>query len=226
MKEVGDCVAETEMFEVEQPPLFYSREYAINLQDPRLKRLWHSNVVEQAIYFWRKGLPYNSMIARVCNDATGDIKSSHPRWKNPMSDVPPLPQDERVFRPGSSTSGSKALFCPEQKNILWMKYIICLFTLSDSLFADSSVDTLQWLRHVCFYHCHGSLLGVTCTQSVSPKVFHNFPWFTLGKSLTKSGTLLGKKTCSELLSHESKQWRKWTWNAASRYRGRVLVFQL
>lgn len=49
-------VGKTKVFELEQTLLSNSCGHGNYLQDPRLKRLWHTNVVEQAIHFWRKGL--------------------------------------------------------------------------------------------------------------------------------------------------------------------------
>lgn len=56
---------ETEVFEMEQKPLFYSGEHSTYLQDPPLKRLRHSKVVKQSICRLRRGLPFSSILARV-----------------------------------------------------------------------------------------------------------------------------------------------------------------
>lgn len=73
-EEIEDIVGDIEAFSWEQKPLFHSREHSNYLQDPQLKRLWHIKVLEEAISFWRKGLPFNYMFARVFYDALGDLK--------------------------------------------------------------------------------------------------------------------------------------------------------
>lgn len=65
MKEVEDGVGETKAFEAEQTPFFYSPEHDNYQQDPQLKYLQHTNVMEQAIQFWCTGLSFNSMLARL-----------------------------------------------------------------------------------------------------------------------------------------------------------------
>lgn len=47
-----EWVGETEVFKVEQTSPSYSCEHGDHLQDPRLRRPLHKNVVEQAIHFW------------------------------------------------------------------------------------------------------------------------------------------------------------------------------
>lgn len=59
MEKVAESVGETE---VKQTPLFYNHEYGNNLQEPRLKRLRYKNVLEQAIHFYPKEFPCNSML--------------------------------------------------------------------------------------------------------------------------------------------------------------------
>lgn len=76
------------------------------------------------------------MLARICHDASNDVKLTHLGWSNRMSNVPLLPQDERVFWNSSNLSGSKALLLPEQKNVLWMKDIMREFTLPSGLVVD------------------------------------------------------------------------------------------
>lgn len=64
--EVEVAVGKTEVFDVEQTPLFFSRKYGNYKQNPNLKLLRHTNVVGQAIYFWPKELPFNCMLAQLC----------------------------------------------------------------------------------------------------------------------------------------------------------------
>lgn len=66
-----------EVFEVEQTLSFHSHEHGNYLQVPRFKRLRHTNVVEQASHFWRKEMPFNGMLERVCYDVRGDPKWTH-----------------------------------------------------------------------------------------------------------------------------------------------------
>lgn len=78
MEEVGNDAEETEMFEEDQTPLFYSWDQGNYLQYSQLNRLRHTILVEHATHYWPKGLPFNRMLARMCYDAPGDIKSRHP----------------------------------------------------------------------------------------------------------------------------------------------------
>lgn len=74
MEEVKVCAGETEVLDVEQTPLFYSRKHDNYLLNSRLKRLRHSNIVKQANHFRRKGLSLNSIVVWMCYDAPDNIK--------------------------------------------------------------------------------------------------------------------------------------------------------
>lgn len=76
-EEVEDGVGKMEVFEVDQTPSLYSREYDNYPRDLRLKHPRHTNVLEQAIQFWGKGLPFNSVLAHLRFDAPGNTKSTH-----------------------------------------------------------------------------------------------------------------------------------------------------
>lgn len=65
MEEVEKGAVGTEVCEVEQTPLFNIREHGTYLNDPRLKRLRHKNVVEQIIHFWSQRMSFNIMLARL-----------------------------------------------------------------------------------------------------------------------------------------------------------------
>lgn len=103
-EEVEYGAGEPEVFAVEQTPLFNSREYGNYLRSPQIYCLWHLNVVERVMRYWLKRVSFNFILALVCYDATGDLKSGHPGWTKQKPNVARLPQDERVFRPGSWTS--------------------------------------------------------------------------------------------------------------------------
>lgn len=94
MEEVEERAGKTEVFGVEQMPSVYSPENERFLQDPRLKRPRHKNVVDQAISFWRNVLLFETTLTRVCYVAPSDIISTHPGWINQMFSVPLLLQDE------------------------------------------------------------------------------------------------------------------------------------
>lgn len=85
---MGELGKETEVFEVEQTVLFYSRQQGNYLQDPRLKRLRQESVVEQAMHFRRKGLPFSTMLLRLNYNTAGVTRSTHPGWTNQMSSIP------------------------------------------------------------------------------------------------------------------------------------------
>lgn len=69
MGQVKNCVGEIIVSEVEQKPLFFSREHSYYLQGPRLKRLRHANVVKQAIYFSVTYCPSVSAFTRLLRRA-------------------------------------------------------------------------------------------------------------------------------------------------------------
>lgn len=77
MEVKADGFREKEVFEMVQTPLFYTREHGSYLQEPILKRLRRTNVLDRAICFWYNGLQFNSMFARAFYDALGDTKSMH-----------------------------------------------------------------------------------------------------------------------------------------------------
>lgn len=54
----NENVGETEVFLVEQTPLFYNCKHGNYLRDTRLLRLLHTNVVERKIHFWCQGLTF------------------------------------------------------------------------------------------------------------------------------------------------------------------------
>lgn len=53
------------MFDVERVPLRFTRARGVYNQDPRVARLHHANVTDEAVHFWRRGLPWNNMRAKV-----------------------------------------------------------------------------------------------------------------------------------------------------------------
>lgn len=71
---VEEFDGETKLFEVAQMELIYCYEHSNYLHNSGSKRLRHTNVVNQTICCYRKGLPFTSMLAAVCYDAPGDLK--------------------------------------------------------------------------------------------------------------------------------------------------------
>lgn len=155
----GDGVGKTEVFEVEQTPLFISREHDIYLQDPQLKRLRYTNVAVQATYLWWKGLLFKYMHAHVCYDPLSEIKSSHHKWTNRVSNVLRVAQDERVFWYVFSASFSKVLPRPGLKNISRMKDIICKFTLPGGLVLACCADTFSGAKACIILPHHRRFVG-------------------------------------------------------------------
>lgn len=71
-----------EVFEIEHTLLFYSHETSNYLQDLRLNRLQHWNVVQQETLFWCEGFLFYCMIASVCYDGPDDVNPTHSRLSN------------------------------------------------------------------------------------------------------------------------------------------------
>lgn len=79
---------ETELFSAEKTPPFYILQLDSYLHDPGLNCLRYINVVEQAIHFWRKELPFNKMLSRMSYNTADNIRSTHPALKNQLSNIP------------------------------------------------------------------------------------------------------------------------------------------
>lgn len=110
-KTVEEGATKTELLEVEQMPLFYRREHDSHPHDPFLKHLRRAKVMKQAIHNCRKVLSLNAMLAGMCYDALGNMKSTHPGWTNQMFNISRHPQNERVYWTGSGAFSSKYLLC-------------------------------------------------------------------------------------------------------------------
>lgn len=68
------------MFEVEQTESFHSSNHGTYLQEPWLRRLGHTSMVQKAVYIWRKGLCFYYILSRVCYVPLGHIKPSYFGW--------------------------------------------------------------------------------------------------------------------------------------------------
>lgn len=82
MEEAEERFGKARVFEVKQTPFPYCFERGNNLQKHWLKcfqqelqmmHLQHRKVVEQAIHFWRKVLPFIPIVASVCYSSPGKI---------------------------------------------------------------------------------------------------------------------------------------------------------
>lgn len=60
---------EDEVIEVDQTPLLYARGPGHCHQNPWIKRLKHTNVVEHAVHFWRKGPSFSDVVDNVNSNA-------------------------------------------------------------------------------------------------------------------------------------------------------------
>lgn len=93
----GGGAREIEVAEVELMPLFYSRGHGNYMQNRRLKRLRHINMVELTTNFWRRGLPFNAVITSASYVVAGDMKTTHPGCTSQKSDGSHLLRDKQVF---------------------------------------------------------------------------------------------------------------------------------
>lgn len=158
------------MFEVEQKSWPYSHVHRNYLPDPRLKRLRHINVAEQATYFWPIRFLVNTMHARTCS-TSGEIKSKHFGRTSNIFKVLRLPQDVWVFRTCFRTSGIQLLLRSEQKTSRKITTTSASLLLYAVWFRIAVLITFQWTRHKCYYQSKDGLLVVTWSRCASLRDF-------------------------------------------------------
>lgn len=117
-------VKEEKVFDVELTPLFYTQAPGPGQQNHRSNRLQHTSVSKQAVHFWRKGASFSDTVDYIEYDPSEERNSTYPRWKHLMSNNPSLLQEERVCNRNRGESGFKLLMGPDQKNTVWIKYIV------------------------------------------------------------------------------------------------------
>lgn len=140
-----------------QTPLLHCGEHDNYLSYPRLKQMRHTNAMKQAIRFYAGELPLNSVLARVCYDGPWNIKELYPEWKNQMSNVSRLPQNEQVLQITLRTTSSKVCFVRSRRTCRErMASSASLHFLAASLWATVLVR-FQCLRHAWFHHSTGDL---------------------------------------------------------------------
>lgn len=127
MEVLKDDIGEAMVLEVMRTTLFYNREHDNYLQDLLLKRLHRTKEVEQAIQLLHNGLLFNSLLARVCYDASEEMKSTHCGWASRILKLLRLLQAKRVFRAMSRSTGPEVSLRPDLKNMLRMTDIILKF---------------------------------------------------------------------------------------------------
>lgn len=187
MEETEKSVRKSGVFEVEQKPLFYSREHNKYLPFSQLKRVRHTNVVERSFQFYYERLGLYSMLANVCYSAHGNIKLTHVGWTNQIWNVLHLPQDERVIRIGSISSCLKEFLCPEQKNMLELKNVIHKCTKARGPVVDWCDSTFLVAKASILLLLHKRFIGYNLdwenvTSSLSQLVL-DFAWKVQSKEL-------------------------------------------
>lgn len=99
--------------------------------------------MEKAVLYWRKRLSVSDDIDNVDNDVPGEVSTTHPRWTNQMSNIPRIPQKERVYKGKSGKYGFKLLMRLEQRSTAWIKDIVQKFTDPGSLVVDDCAGTFS-----------------------------------------------------------------------------------
>lgn len=89
-------IMEEEVFYVDRKPLFCTPAPGHYQHSPRSMRLNHTRDVEQAVHSWRKGPPFLDALDNVEYYSRGELDTTHPAWTNLTSNIPRLPQVERV----------------------------------------------------------------------------------------------------------------------------------
>lgn len=152
------------MFDVESVPLRFKRARGVYNQDPRVARLHHANVREEAVQFWRRGLPWNNMRAKVDyfnNETVLATLSGFPGFCTDTTNIARIPEEEIFYmtcaekqakakREGLrepplriSGQGRPSMWRPEQKSIATMEMIVSRFSKPNSLVVDLFAGTLD-----------------------------------------------------------------------------------
>lgn len=109
---------------MERVRLFYTCGAGHYQRDLQSKRLSHIIVVEHVVHFWRKKSSLSCTINIVDYDTSGVVHGTYPVWKNLMSSVAGLPQEERVYKRKKGISKSRLLMRLKPKNISWTECIV------------------------------------------------------------------------------------------------------
>lgn len=116
------------------------------------------------------------MLARVCSEAPGDIKSIHREWNNQMSNVSRLLQAVRAFLDGSSAPDAKVMHCPELKNMLWMKNIIHNCNIPDSPVVNCCAGTTPGAEACMLPPQNRQFVESNLNSYCVLRIPHNWPW--------------------------------------------------
>lgn len=81
------------IFQVKNRPLHYVRVQGFYNQDPRAKRLIQTLIVDNVIYFWRKGLPCSDMFFCADYITPPTILTQHQVFTAIMTNISRLPVD-------------------------------------------------------------------------------------------------------------------------------------
>ena len=135
---------EGQVFSVEPIPLHYTKQRGYYNTDPRLQRLSHLSVVEQAVHVWKNGMVFQCALEKINYGRSGTIRSVHPGTCNEMNNIPRVPNNEKIFLPSHSKQmGPRQMLRPEQKSRQWMMDIIEKFTKPGDLVVDPCAGTFS-----------------------------------------------------------------------------------
>lgn len=129
---------------MEPIPLHYTKQRGYYNTDPRLQRLSHLSVVEQAVHVWKNGMVFQCALQKINYGHSGTIRSVHPGTCNEMNNIPRVPNNEKIFLPSHSKQmGPRQMLRPEQKSRQWMMDIIEKFTKPGDLVVDPCAGTFS-----------------------------------------------------------------------------------
>lgn len=109
-------VTEEEVFTVQGIPLIYTQAPGQYQKNQRSEKLNHASLVEQAINFWQKGPSFLEVFQNVSYGVPRELNMRNHGWTNLLSNIPSLPQEDRVYTVKRVKSGFKLLMRPERKN--------------------------------------------------------------------------------------------------------------
>ena len=155
----GNTFKHVQTFCSEVKALHYVRSPGVYNSDPRVKRLDHMSVVDQAIHFWKMGTTNTEMLKMGNYNIPPCTKTTHPLWTNVVCNVPRLPTSEIVKVRNSVESGKFRMLRPEQKNISVMKDIVSKFSKPGDLVMDPFSGTCSTAKACLSLNKHRRFVG-------------------------------------------------------------------
>ena len=151
------------VFHVEPVPLTFVKSSSA-YPTPDKKDLRHSNIVQLAIHFWRKGIPQQDALKKVNYDTAPSLPSPYPAWTNVLSAVPPLQKEEIVYVEvdnygGNTTSTTKEMLREDQIPIGLIQELTKKFSRKGDLVLDPFSGTFSVFKACMLLDEHRRCIG-------------------------------------------------------------------